>query len=32
MNRNRLEARIGRGGRNLDVSTVSGDVRLRTPK
>jgi DUF4097 and DUF4098 domain-containing protein YvlB len=24
-----LEARIGRGGRDLDVSTVSGDLRLR---
>jgi hypothetical protein len=32
VNRNRLEARIGRGGRNLEVSTVSGDVRLRAAK
>jgi hypothetical protein len=24
-----IEARIGRGGRDLDVSTVSGDLRLR---
>lgn len=32
MNRSRLEARIGRGGRRLDVSTVSGDVRLRAPR
>ena len=29
MNRGRVEARIGRGGRNLDIGTVSGDVRLR---
>lgn len=29
VSRNRLEARIGRGGRSLDVHTVSGDVRLR---
>lgn len=28
MNRRRIEARIGRGGRELDVTTVSGDVRL----
>jgi DUF4097 and DUF4098 domain-containing protein YvlB len=28
--RRRIEARIGRGGRDLDVTTVSGDVRLRT--
>jgi len=27
--RRRIEARIGRGGRDLDVTTVSGDVRLR---
>lgn len=27
--RRRIEARIGRGGRQLDVTTVSGDVRLR---
>jgi DUF4097 and DUF4098 domain-containing protein YvlB len=30
--RRRLEAKIGRGGRDLDVKTVSGDVRLRTAK
>jgi putative adhesin len=28
MSRRRIEARIGRGGRRLDLSTVSGDVRL----
>ena len=28
MSRRRIEARIGRGGRPLDVTTVSGDVRL----
>ena len=27
--RRRIEARIGRGGRELDVTTVSGDVRLK---
>lgn len=27
--RRRIEARIGHGGRELDVTTVSGDVRLR---
>lgn len=27
--RRRIEARIGRGGRELDVTTVSGDVRLQ---
>jgi DUF4097 and DUF4098 domain-containing protein YvlB len=27
--RRRIEARIGRGGRELDLTTVSGDVRLR---
>jgi hypothetical protein len=32
MNRNSLEARIGRGGRDLEVRTVSGDVRLRQAK
>jgi DUF4097 and DUF4098 domain-containing protein YvlB len=32
MSRSRLEARIGRGGRQLEVSTVSGDVRLRATK
>ncbi len=30
--RRRLEARIGDGGRRLDVSTVSGDLRLRMAK
>jgi hypothetical protein len=29
MSRNRIEARIGEGGRNLDIGTVSGNVRLR---
>jgi hypothetical protein len=29
VNRNSLEARIGRGGRDLEVRTVSGNVRLR---
>lgn len=29
MRRRQIEARIGRGGRDLDISTVSGDVRLR---
>ena len=32
MNRHRIEARIGRGGRDLDITTVSGDVRLRMSK
>ena len=32
MDRRHLEARIGRGGRDLDVSTVSGDVRLKAAK
>jgi hypothetical protein len=32
MNRHNLEARIGKGGRMLEVNTVSGDVRLRTPR
>lgn len=32
MNRHSLEARIGKGGRILEVHTVSGDVRLRTVK
>jgi hypothetical protein len=31
-NRHSLEARIGRGGRELEVRTVSGDVRLRQAK
>jgi DUF4097 and DUF4098 domain-containing protein YvlB len=30
--RRRVEARIGDGGRRLDVSTVSGDLRLRMAK
>lgn len=29
MRRSRMQARIGDGGRRLDLSTVSGDVRLR---
>jgi len=29
MNRHRVDARIGNGGRRLDVGTVSGDLRLR---
>jgi hypothetical protein len=32
VNRRSIEARIGRGGRDLDVTTVSGDVRLRQAK
>lgn len=32
MNRRRIEARIGKGGRDLSVTTVSGDVRLRAAK
>lgn len=32
MSRNRLEARIGKGGRELEVTTVSGNVRLRAAK
>ncbi|MGH7679042.1 MAG: DUF4097 family beta strand repeat-containing protein [Gemmatimonadaceae bacterium] len=32
MNRHSLEARIGKGGRQLEVTTVSGDVRLRAGK
>jgi hypothetical protein len=32
MSRHRIEAKIGRGGRELDVTTVSGDVRLRMAK
>ena len=27
--RSAVHARIGKGGRTIDVSTVSGDVRLR---
>ena len=32
MNRGRIEARIGKGGRDLSVTTVSGNVRLRAIK
>jgi hypothetical protein len=32
VNRRSIEARIGRGGRELEVRTVSGDVRLRATK
>jgi DUF4097 and DUF4098 domain-containing protein YvlB len=32
VNRRSIEARIGRGGRELEVHTVSGDVRLRAAK
>jgi DUF4097 and DUF4098 domain-containing protein YvlB len=32
VNRRSIEARIGRGGRELEVRTVSGDVRLRAAK
>jgi hypothetical protein len=32
MNRHSLEARIGKGGRELEVHTVSGNVRLRVAK
>lgn len=32
VNRHSLEARIGKGGRMLEVHTVSGNVRLRTAK
>jgi hypothetical protein len=32
MSQRRIEARIGEGGRNLDISTVSGNVRLRRAK
>lgn len=32
MSRRRIEARIGGGGRRLDVNTVSGDLRLKTIK
>ncbi|MEX2177310.1 MAG: DUF4097 family beta strand repeat-containing protein [Gemmatimonadaceae bacterium] len=32
MSRNRVEARIGEGGRDLEVRTVSGDVRLRSAR
>ncbi|MEO6877904.1 MAG: DUF4097 family beta strand repeat-containing protein, partial [Gemmatimonadaceae bacterium] len=29
MNRRRIEARIGKGGRRLELTTVSGDVRIK---
>jgi DUF4097 and DUF4098 domain-containing protein YvlB len=32
MSRSSLEARIGKGGRQLEVTTVSGDVRLRAAR
>lgn len=32
VSRNRLNARIGKGGRDLEVHTVSGNVRLRTAR
>ena len=32
MNRRSIEARIGKGGRILEFSTVSGDVRLRSAR
>lgn len=32
MNRHSLEARVGKGGRDLRITTVSGDVRLRAAK
>ena len=32
VSRSSLEARIGKGGRDLEVRTVSGDVRLRAAK
>jgi hypothetical protein len=32
MGRRKNEARIGNGGRNLDIGTVSGDVRLRAAR
>jgi DUF4097 and DUF4098 domain-containing protein YvlB len=32
MSRHSLEARIGKGGRELEVTTVSGNVRLRATK
>ena len=32
MSRHSLEARIGKGGRELEVTTVSGDVRLRSAR
>ena len=32
MDRHSLEARIGKGGRQLEVATVSGDVKLRSTR
>jgi len=32
MSRSRLEGRIGKGGREIQISTVSGNVRLRATK
>ena len=32
MSRRRIDARIGNGGRRLDVATVSGDLKLRMAK
>jgi DUF4097 and DUF4098 domain-containing protein YvlB len=32
MNRRSMNARIGKGGRRLEIRTVSGDLRLRSPK
>jgi DUF4097 and DUF4098 domain-containing protein YvlB len=32
MSRRRIEARIGSGGRRLDLNTVSGDVKLRAAR
>jgi DUF4097 and DUF4098 domain-containing protein YvlB len=32
MSHRRIEARIGNGGRRLDVSTVSGSLKLRMAK
>lgn len=32
MSRNRIEARIGEGGRDLEIRTVSGDVRIRAAR
>lgn len=32
VSRNRIEARIGQGGREIEVHTVSGDVRLRSTR
>jgi hypothetical protein len=32
MRRRNVEARIGNGGRRFDVSTVSGDLRIRSAR